>query len=42
MIQRVNSYNLLTNKVAVKVPWTIYILDKKREKSIGESEMKFS
>ena len=24
MIKRLNSYNLLTDKVAEKVPWTIY------------------
>ena len=41
MIQRLNSYNLLTNKVAEKALWTIYIPDKKNEKSIGESEMNF-
>ena len=32
MIQRLNSYNLLTDKVAEKVPWTIYRLDKKSKK----------
>ena len=41
MIQRLNSYNLLTDKVAEKVPWTIYWPDKKSKKSIGESEMNF-
>ena len=41
MIQRLSSSNLLTDKVAEKVPWTIFIPDKKREKSIGESEMNF-
>ena len=40
-IQRLNSYNLLTNKIAEKVLWTIYRPDKKSEKSIGESEMNF-
>ena len=29
MIQRLNSYNLLTDKVEVKVPWTIYRPDEK-------------
>ena len=29
IIQKFNSYNLLTNKVAEKVPWTIYRPDKK-------------
>ena len=32
MIQRLNSYNLLTDKVALKVPWTIYGPDKKKWK----------
>ena len=32
MIERLNSYNLLTDKVAEKVPRTIY----KPDKSIGE------
>ena len=41
MIQRLNSFNLLTDKVAEKVPWTIYRPDKKSKKSIGESEMNF-
>ena len=31
MIQRINSYNLLTEKVAEKVPWTIYRPDKKKQ-----------
>ena len=35
MIQRFNSYNLLADKVAEKVPWTLYRPDKKSEKSIG-------
>ena len=34
MIQRLNSYNLLTNKVAEKVPLTIYITYKTREKPL--------
>ena len=41
MIQRLNSYNLLTDKVAEKIPWTIYRPDKKSEKSVGESELNF-
>ena len=41
MIQRLNSYNLLTDKVTEKVPYTIYRPDKKNKKSIGESEMNF-
>ena len=41
MIQRLNSYNLLTDKVTEKVPYTIYRPDKKKKKSIGESEMNF-
>ena len=32
MIQLLNSYNLLTDKVAEKVPWTIYRPDKKDRK----------
>ena len=39
MIQRLNSSNSLTDKVAEKVPWAIYRPDKKSKKSIGESEM---
>ena len=35
MIQRLNSYNLLTGKVAEKVSWTICRPDKKSEKNIG-------
>ena len=31
MIQRINSYNLLTDQVAEKVPWTIYRPDKKKQ-----------
>ena len=42
MIQRLNSYNLLTDKVAEKVPWTIYWPDKKSKKSIGELENELS
>ena len=36
MIQRRHSYNLLTDKVAEKVPWTIYRPDK-ISKKISES-----
>ena len=32
MIQRLNSYNLLTDKLIEKVPYTIYRPDKKEEK----------
>ena len=32
MIQSLNSYNLVTEKKADKVPWTIYIPDKKEKK----------
>ena len=39
MIQCLNLYKLLTDKVAEKLPWTIYRSDKKSEKSIGELEM---
>ena len=41
MIQRLNSYNLLADKVAKNVPWRIYMLDKKIENGIGELEMNF-
>ena len=41
MIQRLHSYNLLTDKVTEKVSWTIYRPDKKSKKSIKESEMNF-
>ena len=41
MIQRLNSCNLLTGKVAEKVPCTIYRPDKKSKKNIGELEMNF-
>ena len=41
MIQRLNSYNLLTDKVAEKVPWTIYRPGEKSEKSIRELEINF-
>ena len=37
MIQRLKSYNLLTNKVAEKGPWTIYRPDKKA-KNVSESQ----
>ena len=32
MIQRLNSYSLLTDKLTEKVPYTIYRPDKKEEK----------
>ena len=41
MIQRLNSYNLMTDKVTEKVPWTIYRPDKKNKKSIRELEMDY-
>ena len=41
MIQRLNSYNLMTGKVAEKVPWTIYRPDKKSKKSITEVEKNY-
>ena len=41
-IQKLNSYNLQTDKVTEKVPWTIYWPDKKSKNGIGESEMNFS
>ena len=41
MIQRLHSYNLLTDKVTENVSWTIYRPDKKSKKSIKESEMTF-
>ena len=34
MIQGLNSYNLLTEKVAEKVPWTIYRPLKKAKKVV--------
>ena len=40
-IQRFNSYNLLIDKVAEKVSWTIYRPDEKGEKSIREMETNF-
>ena len=41
-IQKLNSYNLVTDKVAEKVPWTIYRPDKRKsEKGIVESEINF-
>ena len=41
MIQRLNSYNLLTDKETEKVPYTICRPGKKKKKSIGKSEMNF-
>ena len=35
MIQRLNSYNLLTDKVTEKVPYTTYRPDKKQKKHRG-------
>ena len=35
MIQRLNSYNLLTDKVTEKVPYTIYRPDKKQKMHQG-------
>ena len=34
MIRRLNSYNLLTDKVTVKVPYTIYRPDKKKYRGV--------
>ena len=42
MIQRLNSYNLLTDKVAEKVPWTIYRLDKKKQKKYWRTRNELS
>ena len=36
MIQRLKSYNLLTDKVTEKVPYTIYRPDKKKQKKYRE------
>ena len=41
IIQRLNSYSLLTDKVAEKVPGTIYRSGKKSEKGIRALEMYF-
>ena len=41
MIQRIDSYNLLTGKVAEKVSLTIYRQGEKSGKSIRELEMNF-
>ena len=38
MIQRLNSYNLLTDKVTEKVPLTIYRPDKKKPKKVSLSQ----
>ena len=38
MIQRLNSYNLLTDKVTEKVPYTIYRPDKKTKKVSGSQK----
>ena len=37
MIQRLNSYNLLTDKVTEKVTLAIYKPDKKKAKKVSES-----
>ena len=37
MTQRLNSYTLLTDKVAEKVPSTIHTPDKKKVKRVSES-----
>ena len=42
IIQRLNPYNLLTDRLAKKVPWAIYRPDIKSAKSIGEREMNFA
>ena len=39
MIQKPNSYNLLTDKMAKKVPWKIYRPDEKSYKSTGKLEI---
>ena len=41
MIQNLNSYNLLTDKVAERLPWTIYRPDEKIYKSTRELEINF-
>ena len=41
MVQRLNSHNLLTGKVAEKFTWAIYRPDKKSKKDIGELDMNF-
>ena len=38
MIQRLNPYNLLTDKVTEKVPQTIYRPDKKKSKTVSRSQ----
>ena len=42
IIQRLNPYNLLTDRLAKKVLWAIYRPDIKSAKSIGEREMNFA
>ena len=37
-IQRLNSYNLLTDKVAEKVPYTIYRPDKENKKVLASQK----
>ena len=41
MIQRLNSYNLMTDKVTEKVPYTFYRPDKKNKKVLGSQEWTF-
>ena len=41
MIQRLNSSNLLTDKVTEKVPWTIYRQDKKAKKVLESQKWTF-
>ena len=41
MIQRLNSYNLLTDKVTEKVPYTIYRPDKKNKNVSGSQKRTF-
>ena len=42
MIQGLNSYNLLTDKLAKKVLWTIYTADKKKSKNYRSIENELS
>ena len=41
MIQRLNSYNLMIDKVTEKVPWITFRPDKKSKKNIRELEMNY-
>ena len=38
MIERLNSYNLLIDKVTERVPYTVYRPDKKRKKVSGSQK----